>query len=144
MDLAALRTVAGLSAVLGDAQRHRLDFDLLHDTWGTSGRLQPLAALGAGCERIAARAAVELFREKRRALVAWVAGLAAATPLAGAAGRSGLGWLNEVGRGRLGGSGGVFASARQLFLGMRELRLRLLELLLQRLELGAQRVKLCL
>ena len=142
MDTLAMRTIAGLGAVFGDAQGHDLNFDLLHDQRGTGGRLQAMAALGAQFQRIDYRTAIEEFRGKRLPEVAWVAGLAAAAPFAVGVGRWGLGRLYKIGRGGLGRGRRVLAGFSQLLLRLRELLLEAGIVAVQFLKLRLQCVQL--
>jgi hypothetical protein len=138
MDPLAVGAITGGGAVLGEAQRHGLDLDLLHDAWRAGGRLQAVAAGGAQFQRIAVAAAVEQFGGKELPQVTRMAGLAAAPAFAGAVGRRGLGRLNQIGGRRLGGGRGIFAGLRQLFLELDHRGLQGVEAGLQLVQLRSQ------
>src|SRR5262245_54163422 len=86
MDLAAVRTIGGRSAMFGEAQRHGLDLDLLHDAWRRGDRLQTMSTVGAQLQGVKMAAAVEPFWRQQRTQVERVSGLATASALGGIVG----------------------------------------------------------
>src|SRR5262249_53193734 len=127
VDLVAARTVALVLAVFLDPQRDRRKFDLLHDARTEARRSQGLAAIRADVHAVI-EAGLDLPRWERNALVLGMADLAAWRTRAAVLGQRRTRRLDDVGRGRLGGSGGVFACCGQLLLQTLDSSLQLLHL----------------
>src|SRR3954468_5913450 len=114
MHLAAVGAPAGVAAVLLDQDRHRGDLDLLDDAHVVAGGPQAPAAVGADLHEVVMGRGVEPCRRDAESLVLGVPRLAAGVAPLLARGRRGLGRLDDVGGGRLGGGRGVLARGGEL------------------------------
>src|SRR3954471_10618750 len=104
-----------MTAVLLDRQRHLDDVDLLNNVRGDGPHgLEVMATRGAVVEAMIEGPGVDGLGREGDALVLGVAGLSADAAPVLALGRWRLGRLAEVGRGRLGGGGGVLACRGEL------------------------------
>ena len=127
VDLVAARAVALVLAVFLDPQRDHSQFDLLYDARTEAGRPQGLAAIGADVHAVI-EDGLDLLRGERRAFVLGMADLAARRTWAAVVGQRRARRLDDVGGGRLGGGGGVFACRGQLLLQPLDGGLQLLHL----------------
>jgi hypothetical protein len=120
--------------VLLDGQLRRLKIDLLHDESLLAVETELSATAGTAAQGVN-QEEVDLISGEKGAFVPGMAWLA--TPLAFVlSSRPGRRWLDDVRRGRLGGSRGVFPRGGELLLQTSHGSLQLLELLLQPLASG--------
>ena len=128
---AVLTPVFG-AGVLPDGQRGLLEIDLLHHPSQAAVAAQRAATAGAGVQEVFGEQG-DLLGGERSAFLSGMAGLPA-PPAGGSVGTGrGLGRLNDVGGGGLGGRRGVFACRGQLLLELGHGGAQGLDLLLQAL-----------
>ena len=113
--LVAVRAPAGMTAMLLDEQGHHADIDLLDHPWRQAGGgLEAVTTAGAGVDAMVEGAGVDGFGGKGDAFVFAMTGLSADASFVLSLRWRGLGRLDEVGGGWLGGGGRVFASGGEL------------------------------
>ena len=131
------------ASVLLDGQLRRLDIDLLDDQSQSAVETQRAAAAGTGGKRVD-KELIDLLRGEQGAFVLGMARLAAAMAFVLAGRRRRRGRLDDVRRGRLGGSRGVLAGGGELLLQTSHRGLQLLQLSAMPLYLDALLLQLCL
>ena len=104
-----------MTAMFLDREGHLADIDLLDHSWRNGQRReQVMAAAGAEVDAMVEGPAVDGFGPEGGAFVFGMAGLSADAAFVLALRWRRLGWLDDVGRGRLGGGRGVLASRGEL------------------------------
>src|ERR1700689_4243538 len=111
VNLAAMPTPTGMTAMFLDLDRDHTNLDLLDNANVVAGRTQSVAAVRAKLRDVVVRRSRELRERDQTPFVFGVSGLSADVAVVLSGRRLGFGRLDDVGGGRLGGGRGVLAGS---------------------------------